>query len=220
MPGESPYRFLSHEGDLMRMDEGMRTDVWQPGRDGSAGRWSRYQLDVFNDSYSIIGPAAAQQIAPDADLYADAVPLPPGNPVPGSGAHERARNRSEEGTQEHQRDWPEDWRDPTTGERLTTMGKHRAGPYAKPLGYYEYDENAQLTCWNCGWSGAARDGSKESYEELFDVSCPRCETMLLIVNATVSVQEMERAAAAGHPEAQKELARMREIEGRSGQQDR
>jgi hypothetical protein len=86
MSAAPQYRFLSHEGDLMRMDEGMRTDVWQRGRDGDSGRWSRYQLDVFNDSYSIIGPGAAQQMAPDADLYADAVPLPPDKPVPGSAA--------------------------------------------------------------------------------------------------------------------------------------
>jgi hypothetical protein len=100
------------------------------------------------------------------------------------------------------------------------MGKHRRGLYARPLGYYEYDENAQLTCWNCGWSGAAREGSREAYEELFDLSCPRCETMLLVVSTVVGLEETERAAATGHPEAQKELARMREIEGRSGQQDR
>jgi hypothetical protein len=219
------YRFLINEGDLMRMDEGSRTEVWQPGREGESGRWSRYQLDVFNDGYSIIGPGHAQELAPDADLYADAAPLPPGEPVPGSGAHVRARDakRATHTTTDPRAgkaDWPEDWIDPNTRERLTTTGKHRRGPYAQPLGYFEYDKNAQLTCWKCGWTGAAREGSQESYEELFDVSCPRCETMLLIVNATIGLEETERAAAAGHPEAQKELARMREIEARSGQEDR
>jgi hypothetical protein len=32
--------------------------------------------------------------------------------------------------------WPEEWTDPKTRERMTTMGKYRAGPYAKPLGGY------------------------------------------------------------------------------------
>lgn len=93
MGGTPLYRFLINEGDLMRIDESMRTEVWQPGRGGESGRWSRYQLDVFSDSYSIITPGVAQDLAPDADLVADAVPLSPRASVPGSGAHERARER-------------------------------------------------------------------------------------------------------------------------------
>jgi hypothetical protein len=111
-------------------------------------------------------------------------------------------------------DWPADWIDPETGERLTTMGKYRSGPYAKPLGYYEYDENAELVCWKCGWRGTAGEGSREYYEELFDVSCPRCETMLLIVSTMVTMQQMEAAAAAGNPKAQRELAELQELQAR------
>jgi hypothetical protein len=92
--------------------------------------------------------------------------------------------------------WPEEWTDPKTGERMTTMGKYRSGPHPKPLGCYEYDENAELVCWKCQWRGAAREGSREDYEELFDISCPRCDTMLLIVSTVVTNEEVEVAAAA------------------------
>jgi hypothetical protein len=73
----------------------------------------------------------------------------------------------------------------------------------------------QLECWNCGWSGPAREGSQEDYEELFDIWCPRCETMLLIVSIVVGMEETRAAAAVGHSGAQQELAQMEEIEGRS-----
>lgn len=119
MSNEPRYRFLINEGDLMRMDEGMRTEVWHPGREGESGRWSRYQLDVFNDSYSFIGPGHAQELAPDADLHAEAVRLPPGKSVPGSGTHERARERAEDtGTpmpSTPDSGLPKDWVDPDTG---------------------------------------------------------------------------------------------------------
>jgi hypothetical protein len=87
MTTTTAYRFLRHERDLMRMNERMQTDVWQ----GNGGRRSPYQLDVFNDSYSFIPAELAQQLERDADLYAPAVLPPPGAPVPGSGAHVRAR---------------------------------------------------------------------------------------------------------------------------------
>src|SRR5204863_2296544 len=96
--------------------------------------------------------------------------------------------------------WPKDWIDPSTGERMTTMGKHRSGPYAKPLRYYEYDENAELACWNCDWRGRAQDGSQETHRELFDVSCPHCDTMLLIVSYP-TIEETKAAAAAGNSAA-------------------
>ncbi|TML00339.1 MAG: hypothetical protein E6G34_02310 [Actinobacteria bacterium] len=110
--------------------------------------------------------------------------------------------------------WPQVWIDPATGERQTTLGRHRSGPYAKPLRYSEYDENAQLACWNCDWRGPAREGSRESYEELFDISCPRCETMLLIVSTLVTLEERNAAAAAGHPGAQTTVAEMEQMEAR------
>ena len=45
---------------------------------------------------------------------------------------------------------------------------------AKILSYYAFDDGAEITCPECGWSGAAREASVEYYEALFDVSCPRC----------------------------------------------
>src|SRR2546427_54698 len=88
---------------------------------------------------------------------------------------------------------------PRSSERpLTTMGQYRSGPYAKPLRYYEYDEDDELACWNCGWRGAGCDGSREFHRELFDVSCPRCDTMLVIVSHPTT-DETKAAAAAGNP---------------------
>jgi hypothetical protein len=83
---------VKHEGDLMRMDQQWRTDVWQPARDGESARWIRYQLDIFGDSYSFISPALARQPEPDADLYPPPTAIPPGTPTPGSGRHVRARD--------------------------------------------------------------------------------------------------------------------------------
>jgi hypothetical protein len=67
-------------------------------------------------------------------------------------------------------------------------------------------------CWKCQWRGAAREGSREDYEELFDISCPRCDTTLLIVSTVVTKEEVEEAAAAGHPAAQATLAEIRKWE--------
>jgi hypothetical protein len=109
--------------------------------------------------------------------------------------------------------WPEDWIDPETGERLTTTAKHRSGPYAKPIDYYDYDEDAELACWKCGWHGQARDGSRGYYKELFDISCPKCDTMLLIVSHP-TIDETKEAAASGNARAQAALPTVHKVEER------
>ena len=65
---------------------------------------------------------------------------------------------------------------------MTTAARYRSGPAAKPIGASDYDDQDELVCWNCQWSGPAGEGAKEYHDELFDVSCPRCGTMLLIVS--------------------------------------
>ena len=76
---------------------------------------------------------------------------------------------------------------------------------AKILSYYAFDDGAEMiTCPECGWSGAAREASDEYYEELFDVSCPRCERMILIVSYPTPAETKE-AAEDGDPRAQKEM---------------
>lgn len=47
--------------------------------------------------------------------------------------------------------------------------------------YNEFDKNATLTCPSCNWQGKAT-GNIEIYERLFDVTCPKCDKILLIVN--------------------------------------
>jgi hypothetical protein len=78
---------------------------------------------------------------------------------------------------------------------------------AQKLGYWEYDKDEVVTCPECGWSGRAGD-NVELYSAVFDVSCRDCEKMLLIVNATVDLEETREAAAAGNQEAAEMLPKM------------
>ena len=75
---------------------------------------------------------------------------------------------------------------------------------AEHLTYYGYDEDRPVTCPGCGWNGPAKDGSQGLSKELFDVSCPRCDTMLLIVSLP-TVEETKEAAARGDARAQADL---------------
>lgn len=65
---------------------------------------------------------------------------------------------------------------------LSTAAIHSAGPAASILTYDEFEENERLTCPQCGWRGQAKEGQRELHAELFDVSCPTCEKMLLVVS--------------------------------------
>lgn len=49
--------------------------------------------------------------------------------------------------------------------------------------YQDYDENLSLTCPVCAWKGTPKEnGWIEYHDDLFDVSCPKCEKMLLVVS--------------------------------------
>ncbi len=52
---------------------------------------------------------------------------------------------------------------------------------AKIIEYKDYNENKILKCPECGWKGTAK-GNIEHYSHLFDVCCPKCDKMILIVN--------------------------------------
>lgn len=78
---------------------------------------------------------------------------------------------------------------------------------ARKLGYWEYDKDEIVTCPECGWSGRAGD-NVEYHSAVFDVSCRNCEKMLIIVNATVDLEETREAAAAGNQEAAAMLPKM------------
>jgi hypothetical protein len=83
---------------------------------------------------------------------------------------------------------------------------------AKQLSYWDYDADAEIACPSCGWRGRGRD-NQESYEQLFDVRCPRCDRMLLIVSYT-TIEEKRAAAAAGNQRAVADLPSVDRIEAR------
>src|SRR2546421_445844 len=89
----------------------------------------------------------------------------------------------------------EAWEREHPGEVYTTQMHYTGGPSARVVTdvWERYDEDARLACFSCDWEGAVRDGSKGFYAELFDVSCPECDQMLLIVNHPTI--EQTRAAA-------------------------
>ncbi len=54
----------------------------------------------------------------------------------------------------------------------------------KVMEYQDYDENIKIQCPLCNWRGTPKNGADiESHEILFDVYCPVCGKMLLIVNS-------------------------------------
>jgi hypothetical protein len=55
---------------------------------------------------------------------------------------------------------------------------------------------------NCSRSGQAEQATLDHHEELFDISCPRCEKMLLVVGYP-TLEHIRQAAAAGNAEAGK-----------------
>lgn len=73
-------------------------------------------------------------------------------------------------------------RDPRTGALVSTAARYRPGSSAKMVDATDYDETAQLTCRSCNWTGTGAEADREIYGELFDISCPSCEQMLLIVS--------------------------------------
>lgn len=85
---------------------------------------------------------------------------------------------------------------------------------AEQLAYWDYDRDAALTC-ECGWSGVGV-GNESYFDELLDVRCPSCSTMLLIVAFPTSA-ETRAAAAAGNPRAQAELP---SVDAREARHDR
>src|SRR5262245_6893491 len=66
--------------------------------------------------------------------------------------------------------------------------------------YAEYSNEMELVCPVCGWIGLAKDAESEEYKDLFDVLCPKCSKMLLVVPYP-TIQQTKEAATAGNLEA-------------------
>lgn len=71
--------------------------------------------------------------------------------------------------------------------------------------YTEYSKEMELGCPSCGWTGRAEDAEIEEYKDLFDVSCPKCSKMLLVVPYP-TFQQTRESAAAGNLEANAALS--------------
>lgn len=70
--------------------------------------------------------------------------------------------------------------------------------------YTDYSDDMSLLCPTCAWTGLAKDGARADYSTLFDVSCPKCFEMLLVVPYPTHEQTKE-AAELGNEEALHEL---------------
>ena len=81
---------------------------------------------------------------------------------------------------------------------------------AKQVNYYDYESGRTISC-DCGWSGKCAEGSQEDYRELFDVSCPVCDQMLLIVPYPTH-EETRAVAATDNPEAELNLVMVEQRE--------
>jgi hypothetical protein len=82
----------------------------------------------------------------------------------------------------------------------STAEHYSTGPTAKVLEYFQYDAEHPITCPSCGWSGTGAAGHRGIYDELFDISCPACSTMLLVVGYP-TLDQIRAAAGAGNAEA-------------------
>jgi hypothetical protein len=79
------------------------------------------------------------------------------------------------------------------------------------LSYYEFDSGIPLECSECGWFGTAAEASTEYFDALFDVSCPKCDKMLLIVSYA-TIEETKAAAAARNARALEESEYVARVE--------
>lgn len=52
---------------------------------------------------------------------------------------------------------------------------------AKIIEYQDFDKNEIVKCPVCHWKGVAKDNI-EYFEQLLDVTCPKCDKIILIVN--------------------------------------
>jgi len=70
--------------------------------------------------------------------------------------------------------------------------------------YLDYKSDMPLNCPVCGWAGKADLAEREMHNDLFDISCPECSKMLLVVPYP-TYDQVKDAAAAGNQEALQQL---------------
>lgn len=79
----------------------------------------------------------------------------------------------------------------------------------------DLDLGAPRSCPACGWSGSTRE-AQDFYDEVIALRCPRCDARVGPTYSLPSHDEIRTGAAAGHPEAMKQLAEVRAVEERWG----
>ncbi|MEX0621829.1 MAG: HD domain-containing protein [Candidatus Woykebacteria bacterium] len=70
--------------------------------------------------------------------------------------------------------------------------------YAKIIDYYDYEKEQLLECPVCSWRGKAKDGNMDYSDDLFDLSCPKCNQMVLVVSYPL-MEDVKREYAKGNP---------------------
>jgi len=95
----------------------------------------------------------------------------------------------------------------------STAEHYSDGPHAKVLRYYQYEPANEIICAACGWKGTGGQAAQNMFDELFDLCCPRCETMLLVVGYP-TYAEVEEVAKRGNEEAQREFDLIRQYRRR------
>lgn len=76
----------------------------------------------------------------------------------------------------------------------------------------------ELQCAACDWRGDSRAMTLQPHEDFSEYQCPRCEDIVLVVRHP-DLEQVRAAAAAGHPEAQEQLALLQEYLERAGSAD-
>ncbi len=94
----------------------------------------------------------------------------------------------------------------------STAEHYSDGPRTKVLRYYQYDAAQEISCSKCHWKGTGSQGAQHMFDELFDVRCPSCGTMLLIIGYP-TLAEINEAAKRGNEEAINELRIIRGVTG-------
>jgi hypothetical protein len=96
----------------------------------------------------------------------------------------------------------------------STAEHYSSGPSARVLRYYQYDRGNEIGCPSCGWRGRGDQAAEHMFNELFDVRCPSCGMMLLVVGYP-TLAEIQEAARQGNAEAQRELVHIEEASRRA-----
>ena len=76
----------------------------------------------------------------------------------------------------------------------------------------------ELQCAACEWRGDSRAMTLQPHEDFSEYQCPQCEDIMLVVPHP-DREQAPAAAAAGHPEAQEQLALLQEYLDRAGGSD-